>query len=219
MKPRLRRNLTLGLALILFAAGMAMVTVTLLDITGPEARPKPAGPDSTLAGFQTQIPPPGPDDGSESGGVEPSNAALARLRAPSVAIDAPVEVLGLDASGVMANPSGPEVVAWYDFSSRPGFGGNAVFAGHLDYANYGPAIFWRLRELQPLDQIIVDLEDGTSLVYTVLQARTYDAATAPVGEIVGPTEGEMITLITCAGKFDRRTRQYEQRLIVRAARS
>jgi hypothetical protein len=51
-----------------------------------------------------------------------------RLVIPKMGIDAPVTVKGLDASGAMQNPNGPEDVAWYDFTARPGQGGNTVFS-------------------------------------------------------------------------------------------
>ena len=67
-------------------------------------------------------------------------------------VNASIQVLGLSSDGVMQDPKGPTDVGWYDltrsfenFSSYPGWGGNAVFAGHVDYINYGAAVFWRLK--------------------------------------------------------------------------
>ena len=76
-----------------------------------------------------------------------STALPARLVIPKIGVDAPVAVKGLDPNGAMQNPNGPEDVAWCDFTSRPGQGGNAVFSGHLDYHDYGPAVIARLREM------------------------------------------------------------------------
>jgi len=147
-----------------------------------------------------------------------SSAPLERLIIPSVRIDAPVVVKGLDENSVMESPDNAWDVAWYDFSARPGAGGNAVFSGHVDYVNVGPAVFWRLKELQAGDRIDVRFADGDSLSYGVTALNTFDAATAPIDRIVGPTSTDSITLITCAGTFDQRTRQYDKRLIVRAER-
>jgi hypothetical protein len=69
-------------------------------------------------------------------------------------MDAPVTVNALDPSGVMQNPNGPEDVAWYGFTARPGQGGNAVLSGHLDYHDYGPAVFARLREMTAGDLVV-----------------------------------------------------------------
>jgi sortase (surface protein transpeptidase) len=39
-----------------------------------------------------------------------------------------------------------------------------------------------------------------------------------VNDIVGPTDKEVVTIITCSGDFDPKTREYNKRLIVRAER-
>jgi hypothetical protein len=39
-----------------------------------------------------------------------------------------------------------------------------------------------------------------------------------VQQIVGPTPNEAITLLTCSGSFDARSRTYDKRLVVRASR-
>ncbi len=139
-----------------------------------------------------------------------------RLVIPKIGVDAPVSVKTVGANGVMQPPNGPEDVAWYDFSARPGSGGNAVFSAHLDYHDYGPAVFWRLKELKKGDAVEVLLVDGSVREYQVVLSVTYPATSAPVQEIVGATSSEMVTLITCAGTFDEASRQYDQRLIVRA---
>jgi sortase (surface protein transpeptidase) len=46
----------------------------------------------------------------------------------------------------------------------------------------------------------------------------FDANSAPVDEIVGPTSAESVTLITCTGVFNPSTHQYNKRLVVRAER-
>jgi sortase (surface protein transpeptidase) len=152
----------------------------------------------------------------------PSEAPIGRLVIPRFGVDAPVVVRGVDANHVMEAPSGPTDVAWYDLrsddSDRPGFGSNAVFSGHVDYINYGPAVFWNLKDLEINDLIEVWLEDGTVYRYNVVAKDQIDADTAPVGEIVGPTPREVITLITCGGPWGGPTEQYLQRVVVRAER-
>ena len=39
--------------------------------------------------------------------------------------------------------------AWFAPGVRPGQPGNAVIAGHVDYAGIGPVVFWNLRTLTP----------------------------------------------------------------------
>ena len=141
-----------------------------------------------------------------------------RLLIPAIGVDAPVSVKGVRPDAVMDVPDGPEDVAWYNFTARPGTGGNAVLSGHLDYRNYGAAVFWRLKELGEGDIVEVRLADGSVLRYQVSLKLSYDARMAPVSEIVGPTSREVVTLITCGGTFDSGSRNYSDRLVVRAER-
>jgi LPXTG-site transpeptidase (sortase) family protein len=143
---------------------------------------------------------------------------VARLIVPSLDIDAPIVTLGVDATGTMEAPDTPTDVAWYDFSARPGEVGNVVLAGHLDFINYGPAVFYHLKDARPGDQIELVLVDGTIARYRVVNVTAYDDATAPVQEIVGPTDTEVVTLITCGGSFDEVSREYDKRVVLRANR-
>lgn len=151
-------------------------------------------------------------------GAPPSEAPIERLLIPAIGVDAVVVVMGIDANGVMQSPSNAWDVGWYDFSARPGFGGNAVFSGHVDYHDVGAAVFWDLSDLQEGDLIKVHLQDGTEYSYAVTALNSFEADAAPVAEIVGPTPEEVVTLITCGGTFDSTVRQYSHRVVVRAQR-
>jgi len=150
----------------------------------------------------------------------PVQASIANLVIPKVDVDAPVGAKGVDAHGRMESADGPWDVVWYDFTAQPGFGSNAVFGGHVDYVNVGPAVFWRLRDLVQGDMIEVRLKDGSVYRYRVAAMATVDvdAAASDIFSVVGPTEREVITLITCDGTFDKTIQTYDQRLIVRAER-
>lgn len=150
--------------------------------------------------------------------VPPSEAPIARIVIPGFEVDAPVVVRGVDAAGVMQPPDGPENVAWYEFSAKPGYGSNAVFSGHVDYINYGPAVFWPLKDLKEGDIVEVRLADGTVYQYKVANREQVSAEVSPeqIAQIVGPTKQEIITLITCGGTFV--NGQYDQRVVVRAER-
>jgi LPXTG-site transpeptidase (sortase) family protein len=148
----------------------------------------------------------------------PSPAGSMRLQIEAIGIDAPVVSLGVEADGTMQSPSGPLDAGWYTFSAIPGAPGNAVFSGHVDFANFGPAVFWRLRQLGGGEVIRVRGVDGSTYEYVVTQSRTYDPDDAPLEEIIGATSRESITLITCEGDFNARTRQYDLRLVIRAER-
>jgi LPXTG-site transpeptidase (sortase) family protein len=152
-------------------------------------------------------------------GATPSAGSVpVRLVIASIGVDAPLTVKGLNERRDMEVPDGPEDVAWYAFTARPGQGGNVVLSGHLDYHNYGPAVFARLGDLKPGELVEVHTLDGEVFRYSVSLAVSYEALRAPAQEIVGPTSRETLTLITCGGSFDRTTQQYSHRLVVRAER-
>jgi sortase A len=141
-----------------------------------------------------------------------------RLLVPSIGVDAPVHVVGLDEEGGMASPDGPEPVGWYTFSPTPGNPGNTVFSGHRDWRTGVTAVFWRLGELVPGDRLSVVLADGNAVSYEVVLSVLVGENDMTVGEIVGQTEEEIITLITCEGVFDAETKNYNLRRVVWANR-
>jgi LPXTG-site transpeptidase (sortase) family protein len=138
-----------------------------------------------------------------------------------------MRVVTPDANGSasMPNPQGPEDAVWYDFSAfpgmggRPGVGGNTVLSGHVDYHDYGPAVFWELRNLEVGADIVIHLRDGTDYTYTVQWNKTVEPTSTAWNQIVGATPQESLTLITCAGTFDPATRSYDQRRVVWAVRT
>jgi LPXTG-site transpeptidase (sortase) family protein len=141
-------------------------------------------------------------------------AAPTRLVVPSIKVDAPVEPVGMDAQGRMGVPSQASNVAWYRLGSAPGDVGDAVIAGHLDWTS-GPAVFWSLGRMRKGDQITVVRADGSSVRF-VTDASTmvpYDSPTDAFFTRAGPPS---LTLITCAGAWDRQRGTYLQRLVVHA---
>jgi LPXTG-site transpeptidase (sortase) family protein len=148
---------------------------------------------------------------------------------PSIGVDAPMTsaLVTVNDSGaaVLPNPSGPTDVVWYDFSNfpgmggRPGGGGNTVVSGHVDYHNYGPAVFWDLSKLNPGDEIDITLTDGSTFKYSVQWNKTVEPDSTAWNDIVASTTQESLTMITCAGTFDPSSRSYDQRRIVWAVRT
>ena len=140
-------------------------------------------------------------------------AHITRLQIPAIGVDAPVEIKSLDGNGVMQAPDSPTVVAWYDFSALPEDQGNVVFAGHLDYAGVGPAVFWELEQVQSGDMIDVIEQGGRIFRYQITSVKSY-SATSDASQVVASTGNPTITLITCSGSFDRATQSYSQRIVV-----
>jgi LPXTG-site transpeptidase (sortase) family protein len=145
-------------------------------------------------------------------------AVLEFVKISRIAMNAPVETKGINSRGEMEDPSGRDHIAWYDFSEFPGFGGNAVFSGHVDWYTGELGVFGRMKELQEGDEIVVRLSDGMEMTYKVISSALYESHKAPVGDITARTEKDSLTFITCEGAFDRRASDYSHRRVVRAER-
>ena len=163
----------------------------------------------------------------------PSDSPIERILIAKYDVDAPVIVLGLDDKNKMEAPEEPCDVAWYDFTSYPGFGSNAVFSGHVDWFNLGPqgcrcdspggcgdagpAVFWDLKDMVLGDLVEVRLQDGTVYQYQVITKQQVSGS-SDFRPIVSATEKEIVTLITCGGSFNFDTGHYRDRVIIQAER-
>jgi sortase (surface protein transpeptidase) len=219
-----------GIARVIgFLIALALLLSLLLPLVGAAAQE--ADEDTATTEALSEVPTtgarrPGPVILAASRVASPEPApqpvegvAPIALQVDSVGVDAPIE-LGNVTDGVMQDPSGPWVVSWYEPLGKVGEGGNVVMAGHVDYWNVGPAVFWDVRYLPEGDVIRVVGEDGKNYEYAVQWTQSYmaDQLTPEViqGEIVGDTGEETLTLITCGGEFNPDTGEYNQRWVVRA---
>ena len=217
------RQRRLLLAAVLLTASVAMLTAGL----GGLLFAKETDPSTTNVG--TLDP---PRNGLDTPTVTPiptpppSSASVVRMIVEKAGIDAPVITLGLDENAVPKVPDNPDDIVWYDFSTRPGWGSNAVFSGHVDWTVHGvpvTGVFYYLRKVEVGDIIKVRLEDGTEYEYKVTGnvAIPYDDPEAL--KVMGATPTEMITIITCGGTWvprygDPLGGNYTHRQIVRAER-
>ncbi len=149
--------------------------------------------------------------------VKPGRPAPASMRIvmPSVGVDAPIVTLGVDPDGRMQVPDNGSDVGWYNFSAVPGTPGNAVLSGHVDTAISRTAVFTRLKELKQGDSLSM-IENGQKTDFNVFWSKSWPDDTAPLALILGSAPSPTLTLITCSGTFDRASRNYTERLVVRA---
>lgn len=144
-------------------------------------------------------------------------APVESITIPRISVNSRLIPMNITPDGYMDLPNDPHLVAWYDFTSKPGMGGNAVFSAHVDYINYGPAVFWNLSKLEPGDNVLIRLRDGTQLTYSVVTDQTLPLEQVDMASILAPTSEESITLITCSGEFH--AGNYSHRVIIRAIRT
>jgi sortase (surface protein transpeptidase) len=135
------------------------------------------------------------------------------LRIPRIGLAAPVLAVGVTDAGALGVPPDDVSVGWYEFGAVPGETGSAVLDGHVD-SRTGPAIFYRLDELAPGDEIEVRLADGSAARFVVRETGLYWLADAPLERVFGPTNRPQLVLITCGGPLDRAAGGDQQRRIV-----
>lgn len=125
-----------------------------------------------------------------------------KLQVPAIDVDVPVVLAD--------NQHLPRVplAGWFFKSAFPATAGNTVILGHV---NGNAAIFARLHELQPGDEIRVLTETDTH-IYIVDTTQIVDESAV---EVLAPTPDSVVTLITCAGEWNPVTKSFSERLVVR----
>lgn len=163
----------------------------------PSASPPPA-PTAAPTAEPTPPPPPAPPP-------EPGPAPLTEAHSmiiERIGVSAPTATYGLDANRVPIVPTGGDaayVVAWYNFSARPGTGGNAVYAGHVTWN--GPAVFYNLSTLGAGDLIRLRDDRGAEVVYEVTANFQIDPSDPNSVQVLYPMNEDVITIVTCSGSF------------------
>lgn len=165
---------------------------------------------STTGGFNAECVPP----------VNPNLYGSAdRLLMPRLGIDAPVNVRDVGFDGAMGDPAGPEDVVRYTFpvfdgvGGYPGNGGSTLIAGHLDFRNYGLAVFAPLGEVEVGDIAQYIRGDGVVVNYSVVWFADMPNDFG-FGELALNTSADTLVLITCAGDFNWNAEEYSHRRVV-----
>lgn len=140
-----------------------------------------------------------------------------RIQVPAARVDTGFEYAGLLPNGAMDVPKNPDEVAWYKLGPKPGEKGNAIVAGHVDWGGK-VRVFYPLKDLKPGDSVTVTDENGRKYEFDVKWSKWYpwNAPDTDIQEVYQQSDRTELTLITCGGEFDHATRNYLNRLVVRA---
>lgn len=137
-----------------------------------------------------------------------------RLKIPKIKVDAAIEYVGLNSKGEMGIPKTPRNTAWYNLGPRPGEIGSAAIAGHLNWYSGAAGVFANLSKLRIGDKIIVQDDQGATSTFIVRKIRMYGTK-EDASEVFVSNDGRAhLNLITCDGVWDKRAKQYSQRLVV-----
>lgn len=136
----------------------------------------------------------------------------ARLRIPSIQVDARIGAVGLRPDGTMDAPDNLWTSSWLATGPRPGQAGNAVIAGHRGVGT--PALFSQLEKVRPGDRIFVSDGAGNELIYVVTRVASLDLSRSTQVAVFGPTPTQQLVLVTCFGRYMETGRTYDHRLVV-----
>ena len=204
------------------AAALTVAAVACLLMWGarsssePEATDPPGSAPSTST-TETAGPTPG-----AAAPVAETPAAVAPVRPvvlsiPSIEVRTHLIRLGLQQDGSVEVPSDPDLAGWFQRGPPPGADGSSVILGHVDSTS-GPAVFFRLRELQAGDRLAVRLDDGTTVSFEVHSIKTYANEDFPAKRVYGRTGRAELNLVTCGGDYDAANGGYQSNVVVNARR-
>lgn len=245
---RVRTGLTAGVAVVVVLAGAGVLFARGGEPAAAVSAKQPVlvstvAPSHTPASNKPTTPTPTPTattvktlkELKDRFGDAPE-ANRGRFRIPSIGVDAPLSQrsVGPDLNLQFLNPYGPADVTWYDFAAAPQYGGtpgggrNAIFAGHVDYADpirhapnveyFGPGVFRNIDLAAPGDEIEVTMGGRTTKFAIVWKRQISEHADWSEVYQGRVPEGDSITIITCSGTFDPVTREYDSRTVIRASR-
>jgi sortase (surface protein transpeptidase) len=143
------------------------------------------------------------------------SVAPVRLEIPALRVKAPIIPVGVEPRGSMEVPKNVATVGWYRFGPMPGSRGSAMLIGHVDSRVQGPGVFFGLSKLRLGERIGVRLRGGSTQVFTVAARRFFAKDELPQ-DLFAREGPPRLTLVTCGGGFDERTRSYSHNVIVYA---
>ena len=147
--------------------------------------------------------------------ADPEAPPPRRVTIERIGVDTKLINLRVQSNGELEVPASYDVAGWHRAGTAPGDVGPAVLVGHVDSFD-GPAVFFRLRELQAGDRVTVTRSDGSVVHFDVDRVERYAKAEFPTEAVYGATEGPELRLLTCGGEFDKKTRSYEDNVVVYA---
>ena len=207
-------------------AQVSLALVVALGVTACAADPTTEESRAQIAVPRTQAAPPAQPPAAAVPAVPVRSADLGPVVHPpapvsltiaTLAVDLPVDPVGVQADGQMEIPPLAERAGWYRFGAAPGQPGTAVIAAHVDsVASAGLGPFARLRDLTAGDLVGVTLEDGTVSRYAVTSVTIVPKSTVTWPDVFTRDGTHRLALITCGGAFDGAARRYADNVIVMA---
>ena len=158
-------------------------------------------------------PPPSPFTTTAPRGAVDRTTWPTFVRIGALAIDAPVEPVGIGSAGALIVPASPMDVGWYQGGAVPGEPGVALLTSHLDTRREGRGVFAGLTRLDVGDEVLLADREGREQRWRVT-ARTQHRKDALPDGLFARSGDPVLALVTCGGPFDATARSYRDNVIV-----
>jgi hypothetical protein len=186
------RRTAVAVAVLLVLAGAVALVVGL---TSQHHAPQPsAASGRTAAAAVPTAPsatsPPATTTQLAPGAVPPLPASEpTHLDAPAIGVSSDLLQLGQNADGTVEVPplARDSRAGWYRYSPTPGELGPSVLLGHVDSAEYGAGVFFKLGALKPGDTVSVTRADHTTATFAVTRVASFPKDQFPTLDVYGNT--------------------------------
>lgn len=209
-------------AVLLVALGIILLSVGLR--AQQHAPQPPASAAGTYAANAPASNTPSTSSGSVVAGDTSKGLILPRsipieLSIPAIGVRSSLLKLGINSDHTVQVPPLDDVwkAGWYRYSPSPGQLGPAILLGHIDSAQSGPGVFFKLGALRKGNTVSVRRADNIVAVFRVDAVAEYPKNRFPTLKVYGNTDNAALRLITCGGKFDFSARSYEDNIVAYAS--
>lgn len=210
-----------GIAMFLFAGGVSVQTL----LTNKEAKEQINVLGATQVADEQGVV---EGTGSDPAEAEVPAQAVANyrvnpelpryLRITELGIFARIKHTGVNKDGAVDSPANINDVSWFNESAQPGNAvGSSLLLGHVSGWS-APGVFKKIDKLKAGMRFEVEKGSGEKLTYEVTRGEKIPVDQVDMSKILGvEVAGEHdLKLMTCSGKYNRETKQYEDRYIVYA---
>lgn len=155
-----------------------------------------------------------PRDSARPVPVDIGPAPVALSIEPLGVAGAPVDPVGVDDARALEIPP-VERVGWYRLGSGPGRAGATVLTAHINFDGQ-PGVFARLGAIEPGDPVVIELDDGGTRAYEIIERTSYAKDALPAERVWAIDGDEVLVLITCGGAYDAAARRYADNIVAYA---
>lgn len=137
------------------------------------------------------------------------------VEVPSEGIAVSVIPVGVQPDGLMELPADVKVAGWYRFGADPlSAEGTTVIAAHVDSIEYGLGPFAGLKRLPAGTEIVVGMQDGSTVRYAIESVTSILKEQLPLADVFDRSGAPRLVLITCGGQFDYTASSYSDNIVV-----